>query len=226
MMKSKAFLFVFFGLFLWGCKSDKPGDNQNNNKPNKEILPSEHKSLLKGIDYAYNTQKFKAESQVKFNLDLKISDTSYFSGYVILKTDASQIKIKNSKIDKILTPKQLNSDFDKILFLMAENYAMPFWINSKDFRKQEENDSLIVSHYKSDLTSYSYEIATHTLTNIIQKIDYQTDIKTEPFEKGVLHFDRYITVNRVPVAMQWRLEVDDKVVATAEISRISYPEVF
>ena len=43
---------------------------------------------------------------------------------------------------------------------MAESYALPFWINSKDFKKQEENDSLIVSHYKSDLTSYSYEIAT------------------------------------------------------------------
>ena len=46
------------------------------------------------------------------------------------------------------------------------------------------------------------------MTNIIQKIDYQTDIKPKPFEKGVLHFDRYITVNRVPVAMQWRIEVD------------------
>lgn len=226
MMKFKVILFVFFGLFLWGCKSDKPDDNQDNNKQNKEILPSENKSLVKGIDYAYNTKKFKAESQVKFNLDLKISDTSYFSGYVTLKTDASKIKIQNSNIDKILISKQLNSDFDKTLFLMAESYALPFWINSKDFTKQEENDSLIFSYYKSDLTSYSYEIATHSLTNIIQKIDYQTDIKTKPFEKGVLHFDRYITVNRVPVAMQWRIEVDDKVVATAEISRISYPEVF
>ena len=30
-MKSKVFLFVFLGLFLWGCKSDKPDDNQEDN---------------------------------------------------------------------------------------------------------------------------------------------------------------------------------------------------
>lgn len=225
-MKLKQIVIVFFVLFLWGCKSDKPVDNQDDIKINKEILPSENKSLLKGIDYAYNTKKFKAESYVKFNIDLKVADTLFFSGYVTLKTDASKIKIYGSKIDKILTPNQLNSDFDKVMYLIAESYALPFWIKPKDFRKLEENDSLIVSHYKSDLSPFAYEIATHPQTNIIQKIEYQTGIKTKPFKKGLLYFDRYITVNRVPVAMQWRIEVDGEIVATAEISRISYPEVF
>ena len=75
-----------------------------------------NKSLLKGIDYAYNTKKFKAESHVKFNFDLKISDTSFFRAMSSLKPMLLKLKFKILKIDKILTAKQLNSDFDKTLF--------------------------------------------------------------------------------------------------------------
>ena len=221
------FVFAFcFCLILWGCKSDNPNEKQadKTNIPIREL--NENEVLAQAIKNAYNTKKFEEEDQVKFNLKLKVEDTIFYNGFLTLKTDASQIYLLSSQVDTVLNVQKLKRDFDKILFWSAEVYALPFWLNSNAFKIKNKNDSLVMSKLNSKLTTSNFDLVTHPLTHIIQNIDYQTDIKTEPFNQGQLYFDRYITVNRIPVAMQWRIEVENEVKAEAEISRISYPDQF
>lgn len=225
-MKCNFILLVCFGLFVWGCKSDKSNDNQKDITVEQTVLPSESSSLLRGIQYAYNTNKFADETQVKFNIQLKIADTSYYDGYVILKTNASSIRLLNSKIDTVLTADSLDSKFHNTMFWIAETYAMPFWLKAEYFEKQRETGNFVVSNYKSPLSKSVFKISTHPLTNIIDKIEYNTDIEIPVFNQGRLYFDKYITVNRIPVAMHWRIEADNNVIAKAKISRISYPDTF
>mgnify|MGYP005847714009 CR=1 FL=1 len=222
-------VFVFmccFSLILWACKPDNPNEKQQDktNVPIKKL--NENEVLAQAIKTAYNTKKFQQETQVKFNLKLKVEDTLYFNGFVSLKTDASQIYLLSSQVDTVLNAQKLNRDFDKILFWSAEVYALPFWIQSDDFKINTKNDSLVTTHYKSNLTTSDFDLFTHPMTHIIQKLNYQMAIKTKPFDRGQLYFNRYITVNRIPVAMQWRIEVDGELKAEAKISRISYPEQF
>lgn len=223
-MRFGSIFLICFWFLIWSCKTDNSNKNQSHSSKNQSVLSPKSQVVLNGVQNAYNIKKFKTETQVKFNIDLKSNQSTYYNGSINVKTDASEIQLKSLKIDTSLYPNKLDSDFDKLLFLVAECYSIPFLINQSNFRKLTKNDSLVVSDYKSSLTSFEYKIFTHPITHIVQSIDYDTDIKIEPFGRGSIFFERYITVNRIPVAMKWRIEVDGEVKAEAIISRISYPK--
>ena len=225
-MRNISLLTLCLSLMLWGCKTDKSGDEniEETNNPKKTL--SQNKQLVQSIQKAYNTNQFEKEAQVKFNLKLKVEDSLFFDGYVSLKTDASQLRLQTSQMDTVLNTQNLNGEFDKVLFWAAEVYALPFWFDESMFKIEAKNDTIVQSKFNSKVSSSRFQLSTHPMTHIIQKVDYQTNIKIEPFDQGQLYFDRYITVNRIPVAMQWRIEVDGEVKSEAEISRISYPDKF
>lgn len=222
-MKHLYVIFVFLGILLSGCKSDKPKDVNNSETKNQTENPDEDEVLLSSIQNSYNIQRFENENQVKFNVALKVSDTLFYKGYMIINTQSKQIRLLNSDTDTLLNVQYLESDYHKTLFWVAENYALPFWLKPENFQKLSSNDSLTVSTYKSDLTNTEFKVSTHPLTHIINQVEYNTDIDLKPFNKGNLNFERYITVNRIPVAMTWNIKVEETLMGEIEISRISYP---
>lgn len=208
------------------CKSDtpKPDDNSELKEVSKEI--SESEKHLQNIARAHNASKFKEEAQVKFKLKIDIRDEAFFDGFVTLKTDGSQARYLDSNIDKTLEIANLETDLDKKLYMMAELYTMGFWFDSENFNLISKSDSLDLSDYHSEKLDADYKIYSHPLTHVIQQIDFKTTIADKPFDNGSLMFDDYITVNRVPVALKWKIILNEEQIATAEISRISYPKTF
>lgn len=212
-------------LILIGCKSDNQETTVTETEEKTEKV-DKSLQLLKTIKSAHNAQKFNSEQHVKFKLKLELKDSAFFDGYVTLKTDRSQVRFLDSNIDKIVDANSLKTELDKKLFMIAEIYSMGFWFDAEKFHKISENDSLNISEYNSVKSKSKYKVYSHSITNVIQYIDFETDISDEPFNSGSLYYEKYITVNRVPVALKWKIEVDQKQLATAEISRISYPDTF
>ncbi|NBC58731.1 MAG: hypothetical protein GVY05_10680 [Bacteroidetes bacterium] len=208
---------------LLSCKTDKP-DEKNNSETLKNVKVTEDQQFLNSIQSAYNTQKFNAEAKVKFNAQVNVSDTVFYDGYLILDTKSKQVRILNSKIDTTISANTIDTKHQKILLWIAETYALPFWLKSENFQKLSSNDSIALSRYQSELTNSEFKISTHPITHIIKNIEYQTDISTAPFDQGRIDLERYITVNRIPVAMEWIITKNKTVSAEVKISRISYPK--
>jgi hypothetical protein len=100
-------------------------------------------------------------------------------------------------------------------------------LNPDTFNKAtSENEGFSKSTYKSSITNNTYNIYTHPLTDVIQRVEYQSEITDKPFKSGTVYFDKYITVNRVPVSLAWEFKRSNEIIAKAEITRISYPNVF
>ena len=68
----------------------------------------------------------------------------------------------------------------------------------------------------------SYEITTHPLTEIIQSV--RMEKPKSIFDNKTIRFEKYITVNRIPVSMLWEIYQKDEKVGEIKISRISYPK--
>lgn len=222
-MKYKSLIFILMVLSLSSCKSDKPDTDKNTESKELNSL-SDNDMFLNSVQNAYNAKKFNSEKQVKFNAKIMVSDTIFYEGYITIQTNSPQIRLLSSKIDTILSAEDLDSNYYKTLFWVAESYALPFWSTPENFQKLSSHDSTTVSNHKSKLTNSEFKITTHPITNIIENVEYNTDISTAPFNQGRLYFDRYITVNRIPVAMKWLINVDEETKAEVEISRISYPK--
>lgn len=216
---------ILICFLLSACKTDKPEKTEELKPPEKEKL-SKNERFLKRIEYAHNADKFNEEEQVKFRIKLKLKDSIFYNGDVVMKTDLSQVRFLSSTIDTVLTANRLKSENDKILYWIAECYAIGFQLNAESFNKISESDSVVVSSFRSPKTSTKFKLSTHPITNIIQKLEYDTGIDQKPFDNGSLNFNRYITVHRIPVALEWTIETGAKNAAEAEITRISYPDKF
>lgn len=218
-------LILVLCFILMACKSDKEKTTVTESIEKTEKV-DKSLQLLKSIESAHNAQKFNSEQQVNFKLKLELKDSVFFDGYVTIKTDASKVRFLDSNIDKIVEANSLETELDKKLFMIAEFYTMGFWFDADRFKKIPKNDSLVKSEYNSVKSKSQYKIYSHPITRVIQHIDFETTINDKPFNSGTLYYEKYITVNRVPVALKWKIEVDQKQIAKAEISRISYPDTF
>jgi hypothetical protein len=209
------------------CKSDKKDNEEIANDKEVVLEQTESEKHLQNIIRAHNAGKFTEESQVRFNLKLEVKNKVFFDGTVVLKTDGSKARFLDSAIDQIVEKNNLNNQLDQKLYFLLELYSMGFWLDNENFDKiTTENEEFTEARYKSPNTSTTYKIYTHPLTDIVQKIEYKTKLEDQPFDAGTINFEKYITVNRVPVSLKWYFIDDTDTIANADVSRISYPENF
>lgn len=225
MVKSYTF-FLILCLILTGCKSDNQEKTDSEESIPQTEKVDDNTKLLRNIKSAHNAQKFNSEAQVKFHIKFSLKDSVFFYGFVTLKTDGSKARFMDSKIDRVVEVDKLQTELDKKLFMIAEAYTMGFWFEDDDFKILSKNDSLDISTYRSPKTQSTFKIYSHPITHVIRQIDYKTNINQKPFNLGSLYYEKYITVNRVPVALHWRILDENTNETSAEISRISYPEQF
>lgn len=222
----KRLLFLII-LGLLACKSDEKKTNENNNSIEVVKDVSESEKHLENIKSAHNASKFSQEEQVKFKLKLSFENEVFFDGFVTLKTDGSKARFLDSNIDKIFKSDNISTELDQKLYWLTELYTLGFWLEKDQFNKvNSESEDFIKAVYQSPITSNTYTIYSHPLTDVIQYVDYKTGLPDQPFNSGVVYFDKYITVNRVPVSLVWEFKLEKDKVAKAEISRISYPDTF
>jgi len=221
------FLIVILFLNLLACKSDKEKDNYNSSSIETIKDKSESEKHLENIKRAHNASKFSQEEQVKFKLKLSFENGVFFDGFITLKTNGSKARFLDSNIDKIVESDNISTELEQKLYWLTELYTLGFWLEKDQFNKvNSESEDFIKSIYKSPMTSNIYTIYSHPLTDVIQYVDYKTGLSDQPFNYGVVYFDKYITVNRVPVSLVWEFKLEKDKVAKAEISRISYPDTF
>lgn len=219
-------LFILSLLSLYACKSDPKDTETENAKPIVE-QPSESQKHLQNIERAHNSAKFKEENQVRFNLKLSTEDDVFFDGAVTLKTDGSKARFLDSGIDQTIKSDDLSNEIDKKLYHLAELYCIGFWLQEDNFSKTSSvSEDFVQAVYDSPETSSTFTVFSHPLTDIIQHLQYKTDIDAYPFDEATVFFDKYITVNRIPVALNWYFTKAKDTIARAQITRISYPETF
>jgi len=219
-------LIILSLISFYACKSEPEKTKVDHKKPVVE-QPSESLKHLRNIEKAHNASKFEQEEQVKFNLEVSVKDKVFFDGTVTLKTDGSKARFLDSGIDQMIESGDLSTEIDKKLHHLAELYCIGFWLQEENFSKtSSDSEDFVQAVYESADTSSTFTVFTHPLTDIVQHVEYKTGISDAPFSEATVFFDKYITVNRIPVALKWKFKVDQNQIATAEISRISYPDTF
>lgn len=212
---------------IYGCKSDV-NKNEEKSAANKELeISPETQKHFQNIQRAHNSKKFKEENTVKFKLKLTVGEKVFYDDFIYPKTDLSKLKINENQSVKLIEQNNLKNDYEKKMYFLSEIYAIAFIMNIDDFKKvSSKNDNFFKATFNSNETGTAYEILSHPITDIIQQINYKTNLTGHPFESGSVVFDKYITVNRIPVPLFWTFKNGEQVVAKAEISRISYPDTF
>jgi len=219
-------LIILSILSLYSCKSDPEKTKVDHKNPVVE-QPSESLKHLQNIARAHNASKFEKENQVKFNLEVSVKDKMFFDGTVTLKTDGSKARFLDSDIDHIIESGDLSTEIDKKLYHLAELYCIGFWLQEYNFSKtSSDSEDFNQAVYESTKTSSTFTVFTHSLTDIVQHVEYKTGISDIPFDGATVFFDKYITVNRVPVALSWYFTKATDTIARAKVSRISYPKEF
>lgn len=209
------------------CKSDDSKKDKEQ-QPGEEVeVVSQSEKHLQNIFRAHNGSKFKSEDYVRFQLKFKFKDDAFFEGFMTIKTNGSKIRFLDSNTDKIIESANLQTELDQQLFWLAELYSMGFWLDQDDFETlKNTNEDYVKAVYSSKYSSSVYKVYTHPLTAIIQHVDYTTHIPGDPFNSGTVFYEKYITVNRIPVPLRWTFIKQKDTIAKAEITRISYPDQF
>jgi hypothetical protein len=174
------------------------------------------------IGNAYNVKKFQSESFLKYSVDISFLDTTYFKGtltYNILK-ESLNVKKNNGEFDLDNNPQ--DAEVLDLLSDLNSIYTLPFYLDNENLNTIQTNDSIVKSKFTSSISKLTYEINTHPLTEIIQSIKIENPKSI--FHNSTIRFDRYITVNRIPVAMLWEIFKEDEMLGQVKISRISYPK--
>jgi len=174
------------------------------------------------IGSAYNVKKFSSESVLKYSVDLSFSDTTFYKGAITYNILENKIDLKPNKGQFDENTATEEGEFADALTDLNDIYTLPFFLQNESITTLEANDSIVRSRFTSGSSKATFEMATHPLTEIIQSVKMQKPGSI--FHNSTITFDKYITVNRIPVSMRWDIFKEGKRVGEVKISRISYPK--
>lgn len=212
-------LFVFL---CWSCQKDNKKETKTESPIENPGPKSKPLDLSTKIGSAYNIAKFKAETKLRYSAEVKISDTLYFKGTMEYNISEKTLTVKTGQEDFSISNYPESTPKEQFLFQLNEIYTLPFNLKKETFKPLDQNDSMTTSLFKAENTKISYTLNTHPLTEIIQSL--KTENATPVFDDATIVFNKYITVNRIPVSMLWEIYKDDEKVGEVKISRISYPK--
>ena len=209
-------------LLIISCQKEKQNDPEQNLKLESSEPVSRSKQLIQRIANTYNIAKYKSESYLKYSFDFTLDEKTYAKGvmkYSIVDEDLN-VRIEGKELN--ISKDSIRSEQEYFLFELNEIYTLPFIMNEDSFKLITSNDSIVTSSYSSKISNITYELSTHPLTEILQ--DVKSNGGNSVLNGTRLKFDKYITVNRIPVSMLWEIYNEDEVIGNVKISRISYPK--
>jgi len=214
--------FIFIILFI-GCKKSENTTSGSGTDASTLSQSDPSEKLKTSISGAYNTKKFTSESRLKYNFKLTIADTTYSEGTLLYNIKNNTLHLKSNLAEREISALSENKT-DKLASIINEIYVLPFKMNTAEFALVERNDSLVKSAFSSKVNSAEFTLFTHPLTNIIQQLKFSSKHSALPFNDSDIKFQKYITVNRIPVSMRWEIIKNDEQIGEVIISRISYLE--
>jgi len=207
-------------LFCGSCQKEKKNEIKNEVNAEKQSAISPSEKLSNRIENAYNIKTFQTKNSLKYTAELTISDTLYFKGTFTYAIPTGVLNVKAEEQELSIAPDAERSQREEFLYHLNEIYILPFVLNKEVFKLIERTDSIVTSGFDSKSSKLSYTLTTHPLTEIIQSL--KIDNAASVFDSATIRFDKYITVNRIPVSMHWKLYKRESPFAEVKISRISY----
>ena len=204
------------------CQKDVKTEPDVDKQMENEAPKSESEQLSTRIEKAYNIDKYKTETFLKYSVDVNLNDDTYAKAVLKYNILERILNVKANGVQSTMTNTSEKTEQEEFLFDLNEIYTLPFLIQNENFQLISKNDSIVTSKYASDQTRISYTINTHPLTEIIQSLNLDKDGSI--LDDTTINFEKFITVNRIPVSMIWNIYRDDKQIGAVNISRISYPK--
>jgi len=238
---------VLFALHSCNTKSSEPSEENKDESAEKQSEQrlgnsTEHTKLYKTYADINNLEKFKSEAEFKYNIKLAFStqDMQGFSGTIHAKTNFSKALLKlNSGEVLYYQDNQLYADPEakQIVHPMEilNISSLPLVMQGSDYtpvaKTKVEIDSTTYDQLSLDynginsLPTQLESVLSSQTTHLIQSATY-TSRSNSIFGQGELdvQIDRYITVNKVPIALHLAISTNQEPLANIQISRISYPK--
>ena len=244
------YLFVSFlviSVFFFGCKDQKETNDTEKKEYNHEEIvkrKSKEQRYASHIAEIHKAEHYKSEAYVSFELAIELPELKDHVK-IVKATDFSEFKFTSEEFGEfyIIGEELFKTESSKFTSELAKNYLEFAFIfgafselyqiensfseieeleafdnNFKVLRIESINSGL--KHIPSPVTSL-----TDSRTDMIKALSMELNLTGE---ENLLYFDRYITVNRIPVSLTWKLFKNNEktnfnnTIGEIKVSRIKY----
>lgn len=201
------------------------GKEQKNEEKTTQTEASPRKmgaseKYLSSVSEVHKKQDFMAEDYVSFKFDLQVEGEN-LQAKVTSRTDVSEFLVETNNngnfyfntLEGKYNSDQPNKTAETLISFVVCNYHLFYNITGADYvyEEREELTFLDRTFYSvalknqgaSKLIPTSFEVFVEQRTNMLKGVSLPHPLKRS--EKVFLQYDKFITVNRIPVSLQWNI---------------------
>jgi hypothetical protein len=207
----------------------------------REISASE--KFLTAVSEVHKRQDFLKEDYVSFQFQF-ILENEQMEGRVTARTNLSEFLVDTKEqgsfyftmLDGKYTAEKRNATATKLVSFIVSNYHLFYFITGENYNyaERKELEFLDRPYYSVALENQeatkifpsSLEVFVEQRTNMLKGVSLPHPQKRNA--KVFLQYDKFITVNRIPVSLQWNIfliEGEDRTgnpIGEAKITAIKY----
>lgn len=238
---------VLLFLVLSACTGSKEEKKEKNPLSDVEQAKQRFTTEIEGL---HKKEKFLSESYVSYEISYEFGNLSDVFK-VVAATDLSAVQIESTHYGKsyydgnqlYMDANSNSSDREvKRNFQMVYFYHAFFHLNEIGIETSPVEDTAFMeTKYKQfNLTNNAFHLAffpretavlIENRTNMMKGLQLKTSLlgNARTAQKVHLHYDRFITVNHIPVSLNWKfypihkLE-EETLIGEAKITKIKYPK--
>ncbi|MGM0636147.1 MAG: hypothetical protein ACQESK_08770 [Bacteroidota bacterium] len=244
---------VLLALALFACSDKQPEEEKKSIEEKQAVSKSNEQIYAQSIENNHKKSNFLEEDMVSFTVEFDFGDQETQKISILSKTDLSQAVITfddNSKLfydgNALLleNEQKKNQKIAQQAMLMNTLYHSFFHLSEDEFSLSPREE---ITFFESDFTKMTVSNNAFHQEIYPQEFTFFTEKRTS-LMKGLqakfpyigkqnnstetyIQFDRFITVNRIPVSLQWNFfsakkdaSIGDKI-GQAKVSRIQYHKV-
>lgn len=228
-------------LAIISCDKEQKNEektNQTEASPRKIGASEKYLSLVSEV---HKKQDFMTEDYVSFKFDLQFEGEN-LQAKVTSRTDVSEFLVEtNNKgsfyyntLEGKYNSDQPNKAAETLISFVVCNYHLFYNITGEDYAYEEREELTLLdkTFYKvalnnkssKNLVADSFEVFVEQRSNMLKAVSLAHPLKRN--ENVFLQYDKFITVNRIPVSLQWNIfEQNSKGKMNKSIGKVSITSI-
>jgi hypothetical protein len=247
-MKSslKVFSFLIVLLCLVACNSSTSNAEKKEKNPIKVEEPSKELKFANRVTEIHKKDIFSNEDFVRYHINYQIGNLKD-ELKVVAKTDLNLVEVTSENFGKVyyngqnllLDPSANMGDQEaKRIFTMIYFYHSFFFLDHESLsfssinevkvkgslhKKLDVNNEILHTSFIPKETSFFVE----DRTNMLKGLEIKTSLfnNSRKLESVYLSYNRFITVNHVPVSLNWKLYPSENISETSQIGEAQITKI-
>lgn len=246
MTKFTHLLCCFSLLLVVACGKSEKEKESNRDKENKvERTVSSSERYLKSVENVHKKEDFLKEDLVSFKFDVKLSEKE-LQGKVVARTNMAEFSVELSdgsvwyynSLNDLFSAEVNDKEIEQLLSFVVGGYFTFYSISGenytytdkekKEFLEREFSKVSLNNSASKRFFPQEFTVFVEDRTSMLKGTSRNHPLKKR--QPIFLQYDKFITVNRIPVSLSWQFfestkdNLMSKNIGEAKITAISYPK--